>query len=453
MKKIISVALALTVTASLAACGAKEPEAQDSDPTDTPIAQMRNPIHYGSAEEVLASTGILLTAPANAADVKFSSIDTDPATAQMDFTLNGVRCNYRVVPSAERKDISGMHYTWKNNAELNTADRTAELHWFEGEQGIIFWLDEAPGLLYSLSMDSGASQQALKDLAALLFAPVQGNAEGDEAAFARDFSALLTEFCESIRPGTTGVSLRYAAFAAKLADLFTKVAPTSEAVSATVEGFAETLDGDELADFPLLMNSTLTMFRELTGEHGGDLLSACGCTPETEWDAEALEPLFRVMSMAAPWEDCYAGILEQYASALKNGDDRQTMRDNDLNDLAADLGDTPLETLGYLVDDLDGNGVRELVIGTISDNDFLHALILDLYTLDESGAPRLLFRSRERDRLYSVGDRIFANFGSSGANDSVNRAFILEDGSLNPAEGSIDPNEYTQLDLLPFSNW
>ena len=450
MQKIISTVLALTVTASLAACGAKEPtvETPAPDPTEAPMAQMHNPIHYGTAEQVAADTGFLLTAPEGASDVQYSSIEGDPATAQMSFALNGSSCVYRVVADDTKEDISGLYYAWSNEAQTEIGGYAAKLFWNDGEQGHITWTAE--GARYDLSMDGGASEQVLTDTAAL----VSGIKEEDHSQnFAMDFSAALTDFCEEIQPGTSGVSLRYAAFASRLADLFTECSPTQDDVSNAIEGFVETLDSEQLRRFPLQLNSTLTVFQELVSEHGADLQSACGYEAKYEWDAEALETMFRTMCASVPWDGLYEEIVEKYVSAIQNGDDRQSMRDNDLNDLAADVGDAPLDTVGWLIDDLDGNGVPELVIGTISDNDFLGKLILDLYTLDDTEMPKLLFRSGERDRLYSVGDRIFANVGSNGANDSVNKAFILEGGNLNPAEGSIDPKEYKQYDLTPLSQW
>lgn len=454
MKKIISAALALTVAVSFVGCSAKQPADETPKSDDQEIATMHNPIHTCTAEQVAADTGFLLTAPEGAENVVFSSIEGTPMLAEMRFQLNGVDYSYRIIADVENKDISGMYYTWTSNDTAELAGRSAELNWIEGAQGHISWIDMVPGVHYDLAMESGASKEALTAMAKQLFHELQGTANGEDAgSFAMDFSALLSEFSENYQPGTSGISLRYAAFASKLADLFTECAPTEDAVTNCVEGFTETLDAASMGQFPEMMNSTLTVFRELASEHGGDLQSACGYTPANEWDAEALEPLFRAMCMAVPGDMVYAGIVEKYVSAIQAGNDRQTMRDNDLNDLAADVGDTPLETIGYAIDDLDGDGVRELIIGTISEDDFLGKLILDLYTLDETGAPKLLFRSGERDRLYSVGDRIFANVGSSGANDSVNKAFILEEGSLNPAEGSIDPKEYAQLDLTPLSQW
>ena len=123
MKKIISTVLALTVTASLAACGAKEPTAETPapDPTEAPMAQMHNPIHYGTAEQVAADTGFLLTAPEGASDVQYSSIEGDPATAQMSFALNGNSCVYRVVADDTKEDISGLYYAWNNERKPRSA--------------------------------------------------------------------------------------------------------------------------------------------------------------------------------------------------------------------------------------------------------------------------------------------------------------------------------------------
>ena len=451
MKKIMSTVLALTVTASLTACGAKEAtvETPAPNPTEAPIAQMHNPVHYGTNEEVAADTGFLLAAPEGASDVQFSSIEGDPAMAQMAFGLDGSHYVYRVLADDTREDISGLFYTWSNEAQAEIGECAAKLFWNEGEQGHITWV--ADGVRYDLSTDGGASEQTLTDTAMLVFGT---KAESDNRSFAMDFSAALADFCEELRPGTAGVSLRYAAFASRLADLFTECSPTQDDVTNAIEGFVETLESEQMAQFSAQLNSTLTIFEELTGDHGNELLASCGYTPKYEnWNSEELKPLFQAMSSVIPAEEIYAGIVEKYRAAIEDGLDRQALTDNDLNYLVSDVGDTPLETLGVAVIDLDDNGTKELIVGTISDDDFLGKLILDLYTLDEAGAPKLLFRSGERNRLYSGADRIFANVGSSGANDSIDKVLILEDGSLNPAEGKLDPAEYTQLDLTPLSEW
>ena len=448
MKRILSAALALTLAASLTACGAKDPAVQDPepDPSDAPTANMHNPVHYGTAEQVQADTGFLLSAPANATDVQFSSIEGTPPMAQMSYTVEGTQYLYRILADDTSKDISGLHYDWSSEAPGEVGGLAAELFWIEGQQGHITWTDGS-GVRYDLSMDSGAAEKTLTDVAGRIFC---GEAERD---YARDFSTALSDFCKNAQPGTAGSSLRSAAFTAELADLFTEWDPEPQTVIAAVEGFIETLEDTQMSPFSVQLNGTLNVFRELAGEHGGDLISACGYTPEHGWNEKTLEPLFRAMSVAVPWDAIYAGIVENYVTAAREGYDRQAMRDKDLNDLAADVGDTPLETLGYTIDDLDGDGIRELAIGTISDNDFLGKLILDLYTLDEAGAPKLLFRSRERDRLYSEGSNIFANVGSSGAADSFSTTLELKNGELLDLEKETPAEYYTQLDLTPLSKW
>ena len=47
------------------------------------------------------------------------------------------------------------------------------LRWDAGGAGCIIWRDLAPGLAYSLTADTGASEDALSDMAALVFKPAQ----------------------------------------------------------------------------------------------------------------------------------------------------------------------------------------------------------------------------------------------------------------------------------------
>ena len=47
------------------------------------------------------------------------------------------------------------------------------LRWDAGGAGCIIWRDIAPGLAYSLTADTGASEKTLADMAALVFKPAQ----------------------------------------------------------------------------------------------------------------------------------------------------------------------------------------------------------------------------------------------------------------------------------------
>lgn len=94
----------------------------------------------------------------------------------MRFTLNGITWQYRMAPT---DDVSE---TIPDISEFTGGSLTAEstvrwcaalLRWDEGGAGCIIWRDMAPGLVYSLTTDSGASEDALSDMAALVFQPAQ----------------------------------------------------------------------------------------------------------------------------------------------------------------------------------------------------------------------------------------------------------------------------------------
>lgn len=147
----------------------------------------------GNAEEGLKSTAYLLmvqmgldmnVAPEGAENILYYTVEVEGSagellqTAGTSFQLNGLRYDYRTASTGmfEVQDLSGMTedaYANQSQAELGWC--TAELYWNDGGSGKILWLDFAPGLLYSLSMESGASEEALLDMAGALYAPVQGD--------------------------------------------------------------------------------------------------------------------------------------------------------------------------------------------------------------------------------------------------------------------------------------
>ena len=72
-------------------------------------------------------------------------------------------------------DISGMAGPFEKVA-------AGEIHWCKAKiifndngQGKILWFDLVPGILYSVSMDSGASEEGLLNIAYSLFEPAQDN--------------------------------------------------------------------------------------------------------------------------------------------------------------------------------------------------------------------------------------------------------------------------------------
>jgi len=96
----------------------------------------------------------------------------------------------------------------------------------------------------------------------------------------------------------------------------------------------------------------------------------------------------------------YEEILSQYRTAISEGWSGHQLVDAGLNHM---IRDVESETVGYIVDDLDGDGTPEFAIGTLSGDEFYGKLIFALYTQDESGNAVQLFGSTERNCYYYAG--------------------------------------------------
>lgn len=143
----------------------------------------------------------------------------------------------------------------------------------------------------------------------------------------------------------------------------------------------------------------------------------------------------------------YEAILAQYQTALNEGWSGQQLVDAGLNYM---IRDVQSGTVGYGVDDLDGDGIPEFAIGTISGDEFYGKLIFTLYTLDDIGNPVQIFSSTERDRYYYAGGIRFANLGSSAFDDSFVTTLKLEGKGLVDMTYTTDPEDYVQLPFVPF---
>ena len=117
------------------------------------------------------------TAPEGADVLSYDLFDLDGSTVtEVSFTLDGVTWHYRMAPTL---DVSE---TIPDISDFTGGSLTAEgrlrwcptvLRWDAGGAGCIIWRDIAPGLAYSLTADTGASEKTLADMAALVFKPAQ----------------------------------------------------------------------------------------------------------------------------------------------------------------------------------------------------------------------------------------------------------------------------------------
>ncbi len=133
-----------------------------------------------TVNDIFSVLGRQLTqAPEGAQDIHYNAFYLgDLVVGETTFTLDGVTCTYRIAPtydtSADFADISGVEGDFAHRTEAEVGWCPARLAWNDDSAGKIAWFDVVPGQLYSLSVDAGASQEGLLDLANQLFLSAQG---------------------------------------------------------------------------------------------------------------------------------------------------------------------------------------------------------------------------------------------------------------------------------------
>lgn len=192
-------------------------------------------------------------------------------------------------------------------------------------------------------------------------------------------------------------------------------------------------------------------------------LAACGAAapaatespvPAAEESSPAPEEAVPAPEETPTVEQAYAVVIGEYYTALEQRWNGAELMEDGLNYMAADCyGEKPLEDLGYAIADIDGDGVQELLIGTIKADEFYDKMIFSLYTLDENGVNKLVFDGTERNRYYYAGENRFANLGSSAFNESFETTLKLEEGEMIDMTYTTAPADYVQPELTPFSQW
>ena len=170
--------------------------------------------------------------------------------------------------------------------------------------------------------------------------------------------------------------------------------------------------------------------------------------------APADAPSFDTPSaVAAPTsQEPYGELLCRYAAAISEQWDPGRMIQAGLNYMSAEYHHgNPAQDIGYAKLDLDGDGRVELVVAPRVEDEFFGKMIFALYSLDESGAPRLIFESTERNRYYYAGGNHFANLGASSFDSSYVTTLKLQEGEMIDMTYTTQPADYVQLALTPFA--
>ena len=176
-KKYLSFIIALLLVFSLAGCIEPVTEPDYTKPLaekDSGLT-IANPVKEMSREELLEKTGIDLGPAEGAENLVYSMIDLRDAypIAQLKCSLDGHELCLRaqeMTAQAAAGDISGMYYEWESTRNVFVSMRYAVVS-LAGDIGCIKWIDAENGLHYSLSMNQGADEKLLIELAEKLFYP------------------------------------------------------------------------------------------------------------------------------------------------------------------------------------------------------------------------------------------------------------------------------------------
>lgn len=128
----------------------------------------------------------------------------------------------------------------------------------------------------------------------------------------------------------------------------------------------------------------------------------------------------------------YSSVFDPYLAAVSEKWSFGQIMEAELSELIADLPENGFEYVGRMDVDLDGDGVCEMLIGSLDEAQ--PSMIYDAYTFVD-GAPVRLFLGQSRDRWYFAFDPetetvILQNEGSMSAFESLWQTAVVENGAL-----------------------
>ena len=146
----------------------------------------------------------------------------------------------------------------------------------------------------------------------------------------------------------------------------------------------------------------------------------------------------------------YADVFSTYTTLLTEGWGGEELMAHDLPLLIMYcVGEAPFDNMGYLLLDVDSDGTRELLIGTLASDEFYAPIVFEMYTLTPEGSVVRVFSSQERARYYLCQDNTFLFEGANSAADSVSCSYSYAAGTLTEIAGTAAQPQ--TLSYIPFS--
>lgn len=164
---------------------------------------------------------------------------------------------------------------------------------------------------------------------------------------------------------------------------------------------------------------------------GGNQEAPAETTASTE-TAEVIETTEAIETTEVPTvmaKPLYGEILDSYFDALLQGFTPDQYTENGLNYLVGVVGD--VSKVGYSLEDLDGDGNTELLIGAVGES-YIYAM----YTV-RNGEEVQVIDAGERNTYRLGTDGVFVNQGSNSAAQSGTFLFTFGNGELRFQDGLV----------------
>lgn len=181
--------------------------------------------------------------------------------------------------------------------------------------------------------------------------------------------------------------------------------------------------------------------KETENYDSGSAMPASGCDTDLENEAtsdESMEPAAVTESVReeqTPPHDYYQELITSAKECIEGKGDEES-EDYDFSYIIYWYGAYygPSLRLGYLIEDIDGDGTDELIFGQNDDPDSAwDGVIYDLYTIAD-GKLVHVFDGGERSTYHLCDNGMIANEGADGAAMSVYAYYIFEGAELHLVE-------------------
>ena len=128
--------------------------------------------------------------------------------------------------------------------------------------------------------------------------------------------------------------------------------------------------------------------------------------------------------------DLYNNVLAKYVKAINEGWEPAKYEEEDMSPeigVAAMQADNPLDVIGFAYQDINVDGIDELMVGVISEDE-LKGAVYDVYTM-VNRVPEHVVSGTARDRYYNYNDVFLCNEWSGGAGENGIDLYNLEPNS------------------------